>query len=127
MSWLLDVNMILAARWTTHADHPAAKAWMDSVGEFYTCAITELGFLRISLSAAYRASWEQTQEALAKLHARPGHRFLSDDVDGAASPAILLGKINRLDLLQVLRNSLMFETPNICDDSRLRFGVLFLK
>ena len=87
MSWLLDVNMILAARWTTHSDHPAAKAWMDSVGEFYTCAITELGFLRISLSPAYRASWEQTQEALAKLHARPGHRFLSDDVDGAASPA----------------------------------------
>jgi predicted nucleic acid-binding protein len=36
MSWLLDVNMILAARWTTHADHPAAKAWMDSVGEFST-------------------------------------------------------------------------------------------
>ena len=86
MSWLLDVNLILASRWTTHSDHLAAKAWIDSAGEFYTCAITELGFLRISLSAAYQATWNESQEALEKLHARPGHRFLSDNVDGAASP-----------------------------------------
>jgi len=86
MSWLLDVNLILASRWTTHADHLAAKAWINSAAEFHTCAITELGFLRISLSAAYAATWCEAQEALEKLHARPGHRFLADDVDGAASP-----------------------------------------
>jgi hypothetical protein len=86
VSSLLDVNLILASRWTTHPNHRAAKAWIDSSGEFYTCAITELGFLRISLSAAYQATWSESQEALEKLHARPGHRFLSDNVDGAASP-----------------------------------------
>jgi len=86
VSWLLDVNLVLASRWTTHSDHLAARAWIDSADEFYTCAITELGFLRISLSAAYEASWNEAQEALEKLHARPGHRFLPDDVDGAASP-----------------------------------------
>lgn len=85
MSWLLDVNLILASRWTTHSDHLAAKAWIDSVGEFYTCAITESGFLRISLSVGYQATWDETQEALEKLRARPGARFLADDVDGAAS------------------------------------------
>lgn len=87
MSWLLDVNLILASRWTTHRDHLAAKSWVDSVGEFHTCAITELGFLRVSLSAAYEANWDETQEALLKLHGRPGHRFLSDEVNGTAAPA----------------------------------------
>jgi predicted nucleic acid-binding protein len=52
MSWLLDVNLVLASRWTTHPDHPAAKAWIDSVGKFCTTAIVELGFVRISLSGA---------------------------------------------------------------------------
>jgi predicted nucleic acid-binding protein len=86
MSWLLDVNLILASRWTTHPDHLAAKAWIDSVDRFYTTAITELGFVRISLSGAYRANWDETQETLEKLHGRPGHQFLADDVDGTASP-----------------------------------------
>ena len=86
MSWLLDVNVILASRWTTHAGHSAAKAWIDSAELFHTCAITELGFVRISLSPAYRATWDEVQEALRKLQARPGYRFLSDDVDGTAAP-----------------------------------------
>jgi hypothetical protein len=86
MSWLLDVNLILASRWTTHPDHLAAKAWIDSVDKFYTTAIVELGFVRISLSGAYRANWDETQETLEKLHGRPGHQFLADDVDGTASP-----------------------------------------
>jgi predicted nucleic acid-binding protein len=86
MSWLLDVNLILASRWTTHPDHPAAKAWIGSVNQFYTTAITELGFVRISLSAAYQATWDEAQETLEKLHARSGHQFLADDLDGTGSP-----------------------------------------
>ena len=82
----MDVNLVLASRWTTHPDHPAAKAWIDSVAKFCTTAIVELGFVRISLSGAYRASWDETQETLTKLHGRPGHQFLADDVDGTASP-----------------------------------------
>jgi len=78
--------MILASRWTTHPNHRAAQAWVDSVEEFHTCAITELGFIRISLSSAYQATWDEAQEALAKLQARPGYRFVADDVDGGAAP-----------------------------------------
>ena len=84
MSWLLDVNLILASRWTAHTDHLVAKAWIDSVDSFYTTAIAELGFVRISLSGAYRANWDETQESLKKLHGRPGYQFLADDVDGTA-------------------------------------------
>jgi predicted nucleic acid-binding protein len=86
MSWLLDVNLILASRWTTHPDHLAAKAWIASVDKFYTTAIAELGFVRISLSSAYRANWGETQETLQKLHGRRGYQLLADDVDGTASP-----------------------------------------
>jgi uncharacterized protein len=86
MSWLLDVNLILASRWTTHPEHLAVKAWIDSVDKFYTAAIVELGFVRISLGGAYRANWDETQETLKKLHERSGHQFLADSVDGTASP-----------------------------------------
>ena len=86
MSWLLDVNLILASRWTTHSHHLAAKAWIESATKFHTCSISELGFVRISLSTAYQATWDEVREALEKLHARPGYHFLADDVDGAASP-----------------------------------------
>jgi predicted nucleic acid-binding protein len=85
MSWLLDVNFVLASRWTTHPNHVAAKLWIDSIAAFSTCAISELGFARISLGPAYQASWSEVQETLNKLHRRPAHHFLADDVDGTAS------------------------------------------
>jgi uncharacterized protein len=86
VSWLLDVNLILASRWTTHPDHVDSKTWVDSAGEFYTCAITELGFIRVSLSVLYGATWDEAQQTLAKLHTHPGYRFLADDVNGAMAP-----------------------------------------
>jgi predicted nucleic acid-binding protein len=86
VNWLLDVNFILASRWTTHADHQAAKVWLDSLTGFHTCAISELGFVRISLSSAYGATWDDVQESLKKLRARKGHQFLVDDVRGSDAP-----------------------------------------
>lgn len=86
MSWLLDVNFILASRWTTHPEHLLAKAWIESVNTFHTCPLVELGFVRISLSAAYRATWDDVQEALKNLQARPSYRFLVDNLDGTAAP-----------------------------------------
>jgi predicted nucleic acid-binding protein len=76
----------LALRWTTHPGHQAAKAWLDSITGFHTCAISELGFVRISLSSAYGAAREDVQESLKKLHARNGHKFLADDVRGTDAP-----------------------------------------
>jgi uncharacterized protein len=86
VNWLLDVNLILASRWATHSDHQAAKAWLDSITGFHTCAISELGFVRISLSSAYGATWDDIQASLKKLHARNGHQFLADDVKGTDAP-----------------------------------------
>ena len=86
MSWLLDVNLLLASRWISHPDHAAAQKWLASVDQFYNSAITELGFVRISLSKAYGATWDETLATLGKFQQRPGYHFLADDVDGRALP-----------------------------------------
>lgn len=86
VTWLLDVNLILASRRTTHAEHSAVTTWLASVPEFHTCPITELGFVRISLTAAYQATWDEVQQSLKALHSKASYRFLLDDVDGTASP-----------------------------------------
>lgn len=86
MNWLLDVNLLLATRWTTHPDHIEAAAWLDSVEEFYTSPITELGFLRVSLSPGYGATWEAVSESLGRLRDRRSFRFLVDDVDASSLP-----------------------------------------
>jgi predicted nucleic acid-binding protein len=65
VSWLLDVNFLLASRWTTHEHHGAVRAWVDAQAEFHTTPIAELGFLRVSLSPAYSASWEDARIPLA--------------------------------------------------------------
>jgi len=47
VKYLLDVNLLIAAIWSTHTNHPKADAWTKEK-ELATCPITELGFLRIS-------------------------------------------------------------------------------
>jgi predicted nucleic acid-binding protein len=47
MKYLLDVNMLLAAIWTTHESHKKAIAWIEGKS-LASCAITEIGFLRTS-------------------------------------------------------------------------------
>ena len=86
MSWLLDVNILLASRWQTHADHVAVRDWLDAQPEFHTTPIVELGFMRVSLSPAYSATWEDAHRSLTSLLARPSHRFLVDDVSATDSP-----------------------------------------
>jgi len=86
MSWLIDVNVLLASRWETHPDHARVRAWLDGVSEFHTTPIVELGFLRVSLSPAYSATWRDAHRSLASLLARPSHRFLPDDLSATASP-----------------------------------------
>ena len=86
MSWLLDVNLLLASCWTTHADHFGVRAWLDEQAEFYTTPIVELGFMRVSLSPGYSASWQDAHRSLISLYSRPAHRFIADDLSATDSP-----------------------------------------
>ena len=86
MSWLLDVNTLLASRWETHMDHAKVRDWLDGLPEFHTTPIVELGFMRVSISPAYSATWQDAHRSLTSLLSRPEHRFLPDDLSATASP-----------------------------------------
>lgn len=86
--WLLDVNVLLACAWKTHAEHPALLHWLLRANHWATSSIVELGFLRVSMTSAYEASFADAQQSLATLLAIKGHRFLADDVNTASLPTL---------------------------------------
>jgi toxin-antitoxin system PIN domain toxin len=45
---LLDVNVLLAIAWPNHQFHAAATAALSSRNRWATCALTQLGFIRLS-------------------------------------------------------------------------------
>lgn len=86
--WLLDINVLLGCGWKTHANNQALLDWLLQVDEWATCPLTELGFVRISMTTAYRATFDDARKSLATLRALPGHLFLSDGVEAASLPVL---------------------------------------
>lgn len=87
-SWLLDVNVLLGCGWKSHADHAPLLDWLLQTIDWATCPITESGFVRISMSSAYQAAFDDARKSIGTLRALPGHRFVADDVDAAALPRL---------------------------------------
>ena len=92
MSHLLDVHLLLACAWSGHADHVRANRWLNSVAEFATAPVTQMGFLRVSLSVAYGASFDDAQTALQAILQLKSHRFLADAVSADSLPALTNSK-----------------------------------
>lgn len=92
MSHLLDVNLLLACAWSVHADHARANRWINSVAEFSTAPVTQMGFLRVSLSPAFGASFDDARTALDGLLQLASHRFLVDAITAGALPPLTSGK-----------------------------------
>ena len=92
MSHLLDVNLLLACAWSGHADHVRANRWLNAVAEFSTAPVTQMGFLRVSLSVAYGASFGDAQTALRAILQLKSHRFLTDAVPADSLPVLSSGK-----------------------------------
>ena len=88
MKYLLDVNLLLACVWRSHAQHADASAWLDRQAGFATCPIAQLGFLRVSLSPGYRAAPGDALAALDDLTSRKGSSFLADDLRPARMPEV---------------------------------------
>ncbi len=86
--WLLDVNSLLGCGWKSHADHVPLLNWLLQVENWATCPISESGFIRISQTTAYRASFQSAQKSLATLRALKGHRFVVDDIHAALLPPL---------------------------------------
>lgn len=91
MKLLADVNVLVALAWPHHPHHADARRWWGGLGKadaLATCAITELGFVRVSLQIPGVATdLAGAQQALAQLRrARPGHVFLADGIEASALP-----------------------------------------
>ncbi|MFT4218149.1 MAG: hypothetical protein QM619_13340 [Micropruina sp.] len=79
---LPDVNVLVALLHPQHVHHQAAQAWFAATASFATTAITEAGFLRVSLNPAVAGLPVPGSAALASLgsvRAQPRWRFLADD------------------------------------------------
>jgi len=77
---LLDVNVLLALAWPNHQHHAAAHGWFRREGHhgWATCALTQLGFVRLSSNPAYTAAAvtpAQAANLLRRLVAHRGHRY----------------------------------------------------
>ncbi len=88
MSHLLDVNFLLACGWNSHARHATARAWLEAQSVFTLCPLSELGFIRVSLTPGYRASFADAQAALANITSRKQACFVSADLSVAKLPAL---------------------------------------
>jgi predicted nucleic acid-binding protein len=68
---LLDINALIALGHTAHVHHARAAAWYRSVQSsnltLCTCAITELGFVRVSVQAGLQLDVPSARKALAAL------------------------------------------------------------
>lgn len=92
MSHLLDVNFLLACVWSRHTDHARANLWLNSTPAFATAPISQMGFLRVSMSAGYGASFADATTALAAILDLRSHRFLTDATRSETLPVLSSGK-----------------------------------
>jgi len=88
VSFLLDVNLLLACGWQTHAEHTRAVAWLDSQSEFFTCPLVELGFIRISIGPGFRTTFADTLQVLKGIKSRPAANSIPVDFDPIGLPVI---------------------------------------
>jgi uncharacterized protein len=77
---LLDVNVLLALAWPNHQHHGAARDWFHQHARhgWASCALTQLGFVRLSSNPAYTSAAVPPQDAaalLATLVAHKAHAF----------------------------------------------------
>jgi toxin-antitoxin system PIN domain toxin len=77
---LLDVNVLLALAWPNHQHHRLAEDWFlrHAKAGWATCALTELGFVRLSSNPAYSKNAVSPLNAiglLAELRSMGKHTF----------------------------------------------------
>ena len=93
MTYLLDVNLLIALIDPAHAGHDAAHGWFEVVGSasWATCPITENGVVRIVGHPKYPnfpGSPVDVAASVAALRALPGHEFWEDGISLMAASIV---------------------------------------
>lgn len=88
MKHLLDINTLIALGHSSHAHHARAITWYGSLPApttvLCTCAITELGFVRVAVQAGLQLDVPAARKALAALKASSAIPFeMINDALGA--------------------------------------------
>ena len=91
MTFLLDVNALVALGFANHEFHDRVAAWVQAhqTATFATCAITELGFIRVLAQApAYGLTVAHARTLLLAMKESgiPKFVFLADDHDVSQLP-----------------------------------------
>lgn len=95
MRYLLDTNTLIALGHTGHTLHAKSMHWYGSVLKsavgFHTCAITELGFVRVSVMTGLQPDVEAAKQALEALKASSKVPFelIADNIGAAHLPAFV--------------------------------------
>jgi toxin-antitoxin system PIN domain toxin len=89
---LLDINTLIALGHTAHVHHARAIAWYQSLpakDTLCTCAITELGFVRVAVQAGLQPDVVSARKALAALKTSSATPFeiVSDGLGADRLPA----------------------------------------
>jgi toxin-antitoxin system PIN domain toxin len=88
---LVDVNILMALGWASHPHHPLVTARIERQhGPWFTCALTELGFIRLSANPVVTkavVSAGQAARLLARITTDSFHRFAPEIVPLEAATA----------------------------------------
>ena len=85
MTFLLDVNVLIALIDSQNSQHKAAHNWFSGIGQksWATCPLTENGVLRVVGNPRFPnspGSPRTVAESLDSLLGLPGHKFWPDDI-----------------------------------------------
>jgi uncharacterized protein len=83
VTYLLDINVLVALFDQAHVHHEPAHRWFAATGtaSWATCPLTENGFVRVISNPAYKSVLANPAEAAQRLRmlcAAPGHNFWAD-------------------------------------------------
>lgn len=98
MTWLLEVNVLLALAWANHVHHEAATSWFSEARRdgWATCAVTEIGFVRVSCVPSVvdrKVTVSEAVDTLARLCRRETHSFWSMNRSVTELPSEILTRI----------------------------------
>jgi toxin-antitoxin system PIN domain toxin len=93
VTYLLDVNVLIALIDPGHVAHEAAHVWFQAAGHraWATCPLTENGVIRIVGNPKYPntpGSPAAVTRIVQALRALPGHRFWPDDLSLVDAPHV---------------------------------------
>jgi len=98
VTFLLDVNVLIALIDPTHVGHDAAHAWFSKTGagSWATCPLSENGVIRVVGHPKYpnsAGSPAAVAPIIARLRALPGHVFWKDDFSLIETDLVDAGRI----------------------------------